>query len=98
MLDVNFDGLLRDEELFGNIPVAIPAGDMSEDFYFSLGEGLIAKVFSQMSRYAGRDAFLSRVNVADRLDEFLRRRALEQVAARPCLERPLDFDIALLCG
>jgi len=35
VFDVNLDGLLRNEEAFGDVPIPVPAGDVSEDVYFT---------------------------------------------------------------
>lgn len=37
VLDVSFDGIFRDEEAFRDVPVSIPAGDVSEDLDLSAG-------------------------------------------------------------
>jgi hypothetical protein len=71
-LDVDFDCLFGDEKPFADLPIAVSAGNMPEDIYLTLGQGIAAEILSQMRRHLRRDTFLARMHLADDLDQIFR--------------------------
>src|SRR5690349_18296552 len=48
VLDMNFDGLLRDEEQFGDIAIPVTACDMPENIHLSRSQSLVAHMFCEL--------------------------------------------------
>lgn len=93
VLDVDFDGFFGDEELGGNVAVAIAACDLTQDFDLAGGEGFVTVVFSEVGGDFGGDSFLAGMDLADDLDEFFGWHAFEDISAGSSFESALDFEI-----
>ena len=65
VLDVNLDGLFRNAQQFGNIPIPISAGDLLQNLYFARRQVVIAQMLGKLGGQLWRHALLSGVNLAD---------------------------------
>jgi uncharacterized protein YcaQ len=101
--DVVLHGILRDEQLLGDVAVVHPARDQLEHLHLALGElgrgdvlGLLllgvalgqrGELGEQLARHRGVDQRLAAVHRADRLGHLVQRDVLQQVAAGPGPDR-----------
>src|SRR5215472_15100133 len=93
VLNVRFDGLFRDKELFGNIPVAISASEMTKNLHLAHRKAFVAVMFSQGSRDLGRDTSFPRMDLANYAHQFAGRHTLKNICASSGLKCPSNFDI-----
>src|SRR5262249_44737820 len=98
VLDVNLDGFFGNGEVVGDVAIAVAFGNLAKNLNFAFGEGFIGDVLREALGDPTGDLFLPGVHLADDCEEFLRRHALEQVAARSGLEGALNFDVAFEGG
>jgi hypothetical protein len=54
VLYVSLHGLFRDKETISNIPISVPCHGQLQHFYFTFGQRIIAKMFSDaIDRFGG---------------------------------------------
>src|SRR5215470_5306973 len=73
VLEVCFDRLFRDKELFGNIPISISVRQLTKNVQFAGSKLFVAVMLGQLSRYLGRNLLLSCMNLANYSHQFVRR-------------------------
>src|SRR5271170_7628912 len=95
VFDVDLDRLFGDEEPFTNVAVTVAATDLLQHLDFTGSQRFIAVVFEHARSYLLGNSFLSRVHLPDRFNHFFGRHALEHVAARSGLKRPVNLDVSL---
>ena len=93
MLDVNLDRPFRDKQFFGNVPVTAAFGNLLQDLNLAACQPFIAVVVGKPRRYFGRNCLLAVLHFTNRLQQDLRRHALDDVACRSAFESSLHFNI-----
>ena len=96
--DVDLDGLFGDREALADVPVAVAFGHPRKHFDLPLAQGIAAEVFGEVLRNLRRQVLAARVDLADRLDELLERRGLQEISTNAGRQRALNFNVAFEGG
>src|SRR5262249_29071993 len=94
VFDVNLHRFFGDEELLGDVTVAVTISNLLKDLDLSASEGFIAVMLGKLGCDLGWDALFTSVNLTDDLYEFSRGHAFKDVGASSSFERSLNFGIA----
>ena len=98
VLDVPFDGFFRDEELIGDVDVAVAACDFAQDIDFAPAQSLLAEVFGEGGGDFGGDHGLAGMDPADDVNNRFAGHVLEEVATGSGGHGALDFGVTLAEG
>src|SRR5690348_10817972 len=90
---MHFDRLFCDKEFLCDVAVPVSSSDLAKHLHFAVCEGFIGDVLSNLSSNFGWNTLLAAMHLADYFQQFLRRHALQHVAASPGLKCALDFNI-----
>src|SRR5580700_10844225 len=71
---------------------------MTKNLHFAIGKQLIAVMLRQFGCDWDRDFLLPRMDLANNIDQFAGRHALEHVSTRPCRERSPNLVVARKTG
>src|SRR4029077_12413049 len=95
--DVDFYGLLCNEETFGDFPIAVSPGHLLENLDLASGESVIAEMFSQLRCHLRRNRFLTSVDLTDSRGQLTRGHTFEHVATSSGFQRTPNCSVAFKC-
>src|ERR1700733_15882158 len=98
VLDVNLDRLFGDVKARRDVAIPVATRDVAQNVDFTRGQGFVAQMLGQIAGHFGGHTLLSRVDLANHVQQFTGRHALEHITTGARLHGALDFHVALESG
>ena len=95
VLHMGLDGFLCYEEPRRYLPIAVSRSDLPQHLHLTLTQIFVAQMLSKAGGNLGGNTLFTRMDLPDRIEELLRRHALQQVSPRTRFECALHLYIAL---